>query len=513
MPSPWLNGTSTRWPFLKLWTSLPTSSITPQNSWPITSGIAGTNPIQNQSPDQQCQSERQIPSASERRTTPSDAHSGSGISLTTSGCRTDSITAALMVILLVPFRYRLSLQEVTTPLTGEPRERLFVRAQVGGVDVHGMEIDARFFLGSKTFHRAIHVADVADLIGQLRRNRVGTRLRAAGRPCLLDAIDLATEAEARELLGVEGTHAGRIEGKGAGVRGLGACDIGSDLAVSGGLHGDALRVAARIMDHSAKLRDLVFEPGDGNHHRHPAVSLLRGELDALLVERRDENRDVLAERLEAQREAALELEKLTGIIQRRASHQQVDYVDVLAHPRERRIEFDSVEMLDDVRAARAEPGDHAPAAKLVERGEMLRERSGSARVDINDRSRELRLRRVLGAQREQREGVAAPSLRDPDRMNAGLVGDFDALDQRLVIEFALPVKADCYFHLSAPRGSVVAAFFNGCIDSLSGLAPPRRIVETARKCVVRRLMRGRKRIGILREARGESQSRVLAFLS
>src|SRR5260370_32632816 len=107
-----------------------------------------------------------------------------------------------------------------------------------------MEIDVAFFLRSKTLYRAVNVADVADLIGQLRRDRFGTRLRAAGRPCLLDAIDLVAEAEARELLGVEGTHAGRIEGKRAGVRGLGACDIGGDLRGPGSPPPHGLRVAA-----------------------------------------------------------------------------------------------------------------------------------------------------------------------------------------------------------------------------------------------------------------------------
>src|ERR1700730_6696402 len=107
---------------------------------------------------------------------------------------------------------------MTTMLTNERRERLFVRAQIGSIDVHGMEIDAGFFLRSKTLERAVNVANVADLIDQLRRDRLGTRLCASGRPCLLDAIDLVAEAEARELLGVEGAHPGRIEGNRAGVR-------------------------------------------------------------------------------------------------------------------------------------------------------------------------------------------------------------------------------------------------------------------------------------------------------
>src|SRR5260370_37994132 len=107
-----------------------------------------------------------------------------------------------------------------------------------------MEIDVAFFLRSKTLYRAVNVADVADLIGQLRRDCFGTRLRAAGRPCLLDAIDLVAEAEARELLGVEGTHAGRIEGKRAGVRGPGACDICGALGAASRRYRCGLRVAS-----------------------------------------------------------------------------------------------------------------------------------------------------------------------------------------------------------------------------------------------------------------------------
>src|SRR5271169_106611 len=45
VPSPWLNGTTTRWPFLKLRTSLPTSSTTPVNSCPrIEPGCRETHP-------------------------------------------------------------------------------------------------------------------------------------------------------------------------------------------------------------------------------------------------------------------------------------------------------------------------------------------------------------------------------------------------------------------------------------------------------------------------------------
>src|ERR1700730_3723868 len=97
VPSRWLNGTRTRSPFLKSLTSLPVSSTTPQNSCPITIGIVGVSPTHVQSPDHRCQSERQIPSAAVLRIAPLGRPCGSGISLTTSGWRPPSITAAFIV--------------------------------------------------------------------------------------------------------------------------------------------------------------------------------------------------------------------------------------------------------------------------------------------------------------------------------------------------------------------------------------------------------------------------------
>src|SRR4029077_12765779 len=130
-------------------------------------------------------------------------------------------------------------------------------------------------------------------------------------------------------------------------------------------------------------------------------------------------------------------------VERRARHDHVYYLDVLFHPGERRIELDAVEMFDHLRAAGAEADDHAAVAELVQRAEMLRERGRRARVDVDDRSRELSLARVLGKQRQQRKGVAAPRLGDPDRMDSRLVGNLRAFDYRLEIELALPVNTDC----------------------------------------------------------------------
>src|SRR5438876_477835 len=97
LPSPTLNGTRTRSPLRQRVTPGPTSSITPQNSWPRTCGSGSSRPIQLQSPIHRCQSERQMPFASTRTTTPFSGGVGSGTSRTTSGWRMPSMTAALIV--------------------------------------------------------------------------------------------------------------------------------------------------------------------------------------------------------------------------------------------------------------------------------------------------------------------------------------------------------------------------------------------------------------------------------
>src|SRR5271155_2142887 len=99
VPSPWLNGTTTRWPFLKLRTSLPTSSTTPVNSCPRTAPGCADRPIQVQSPDHACQSDLQMPLASTRTIALVGAHSGSGTVLMTRGFLVSSNTAAFICYL------------------------------------------------------------------------------------------------------------------------------------------------------------------------------------------------------------------------------------------------------------------------------------------------------------------------------------------------------------------------------------------------------------------------------
>src|SRR5262249_30531674 len=87
-------------PFFQRRTSGPTSSTTPQNSCPSTCGSATWIPSQLQSPVQRCQSDRQMPFASTRSTTPLSGGLGSGTSRTTSGWPIPSMTAAFMACLL-----------------------------------------------------------------------------------------------------------------------------------------------------------------------------------------------------------------------------------------------------------------------------------------------------------------------------------------------------------------------------------------------------------------------------
>src|SRR5208337_2105484 len=100
-------------------------------------------------------------------------------------------------------------------------------------------------------------------------------------------------------------------------------------------------------------------------------------------------------------------------------------------------------MLDHIRAAGAQADYHPPAAELIQGREMLRQRRGSARVGVHDRRPELDLPGMLGEYRKRRERVASPRLPAPNRMEPGLLGEFGALDERLEVELAQPIRPDC----------------------------------------------------------------------
>jgi hypothetical protein len=156
----------------------------------------------------------------------------------------------------------------------------------------------------------------------------------------------------------------------------------------------------------------------------------------------EEDGDVRAHGLEPQREAAIELEPLTLVHQRVAAHEHVDDLHGLADARERGVERDAVELLDDVCARRAETDDRAAAGPLVERCEVLRECRGRARVDIDDARRELDLLRLLRQRDEERKRVAAPGLGHPEGVDATVVGDLREGEGVFLLHVELPGNGD-----------------------------------------------------------------------
>src|SRR5262249_49067820 len=158
----------------------------------------------------------------------------------------------------------------------------------------------------------------------------------------------------------------RIKRDGTGLPCSRAVNIFRDHDAAGRLDLDGFGIATSSLGDSVEFGNRFAEARHRNHHREPSVGLLRGKLHALLVERRDENRDMLANRLKANRKSTPEFENLAVVVQRRAGHDHVDDVDILLEARERRIELDAVKMLDDLRTAGAESDDHAAARNLIE---------------------------------------------------------------------------------------------------------------------------------------------------
>jgi len=107
---------------------------------------------------------------------------------------------------------------------------------------------------------------------------------------------------------------------------------------------------------------------------------------------------VLAHRLKAQGEAALELEQLAFVLKRRPGHQHIDDVDVLAHAGDRGLKLDPVKMFGHVGAGGAQSDDHAAFAQRVQRTEMLRVGAWRARIDIHNEGADLNPLGVLGDQ-------------------------------------------------------------------------------------------------------------------
>jgi len=139
-------------------------------------------------------------------------------------------------------------------------------------------------------------------------------------------------------------------------------------------------------------------------------------------------------RLEGKGKAALELEQLAVVVQRRARDQRVDDVDVLAHALERLAKRHAVQVLDHVGAAGAHAEDHASPAQAVERRERLGQHGRRARVEVDDRGADLHALCEGRGQRQLGRRVRPPALTRPDRIDAAILGCLQLLLQPLDVE-------------------------------------------------------------------------------
>ena len=134
-----------------------------------------------------------------------------------------------------------------------------------------------------------------------------------------------------------------------------------------------------------------------------------------------------AQRRHLEPEGTVVDELRAGLVELASREQRADDADDVAHLRERLLELAAVEALDDARAARADAEDEATLADLVERGRRHRERARGAAAHVDDAGAELD---ALGVDRhlgEQRDGVVAPRLGEPEGVVAELVGELRGL--------------------------------------------------------------------------------------
>ncbi len=150
---------------------------------------------------------------------------------------------------------------------------------------------------------------------------------------------------------------------------------------------------------------------------------------------------MVADGVEEQLEAALQLEDLAVVEDLLAAQDHVDDLDVFLRPLDRLLELLAVPVLDDAGARGAEADDHAAAAELVERRGGHREDRRRAAEHGRDAGAELDLLGRQGDLGEERELVAAPGLGREDGFDADFLGDLDPFDEGSVL-FGRAGKSD-----------------------------------------------------------------------
>src|SRR5258707_42679 len=121
--------------------------------------------------------------------------------------------------------------------------------------------------------------------------------------------DVCAQAVASELLGVECSHPGGVEGDRSRVAGSRTLGSIADRYVAGRFDLDFIRPAPNLLRDRAQLAYRPCEATKRDHRRQPSISMTRSELDTLCIERCDPYGDVFALRFEAQLESAAHLEQ------------------------------------------------------------------------------------------------------------------------------------------------------------------------------------------------------------
>src|SRR5262249_19160266 len=135
---------------------------------------------------------------------------------------------------------------------------------------------------------------------------------------------------------------------------------------AGGAHLQGGGVAACGGCVGAKAVYLCLDAMDGYPAGHPAIRHFRDGLHGSGPEGGDEDGYVWTVGLEAKGKAAFEVEPLAVVVERLLRNEGVDDLDGLPHAREGGIEWNAVEVLDDVGAGGPEADDHTALGNLVQ---------------------------------------------------------------------------------------------------------------------------------------------------
>ncbi len=292
---------------------------------------------------------------------------------------------------------------------------------------------AEIFSSRSPTSASVPISEVA--VDELVGNRVVGLLALALEVQRLHVARLVAVAEALGEVDVEvlllGAHAAEIEDEGRANHRSGGVEIAVDRDLDRRADLEVGAAAAPLLEAAGQVvaPDLLdpLRVGEGGD---PAVADLGGKLDRLTADRADEDRDLVAQRVEVElqrlalvhRPLATNGDRVVGalVIKRALTGDDLaDDLDVLARATPRLRIGDAVPALGDLRAGRAEAEDEAAAGEVVERRAGHRCRGGRARRDLQDRGAELDRLRLRDQPGEDGDDVGAIRLRRPHGLEAG----------------------------------------------------------------------------------------------